>query len=86
LVNATKARNCLVVKRAKRVSASRPIFQESKKTDYHRDYLHDPDQTHAVDKTGHETSIPKKTSPKYTDFASSVTIQQSDITQRELKK
>jgi hypothetical protein len=68
------------------LKASRPIFQEREKTDLLRGYCHDPDQTNRVNKTGYDTAIRVKTSPKFTDFASIETIKRSAITHREVKE
>jgi hypothetical protein len=85
LVNATKARNSLLVKRPKRVTASKPIFQERLKTDFHRDYFHDPHQTHTVNKTGYETSIGTKTSPISSQLRLFLTIQCSSVSMSTVK-
>jgi hypothetical protein len=71
---AARARNSLLVQRSERVSTSRPILQESIKTDYLRDCFPDPDQTHTVNKTGYDESFRKKTAPKFTDLRLTWTI------------
>jgi len=60
---------CLVRQRGDGLKSSQPIVQERQKTDLPRGLCNDPDQTIRVEKTGYDTVIREKTSPKNTDFA-----------------